>query len=81
MCVESEGGQVRGQGECGGEGTGAFMATVSSDQTLKRWNLPGVGVLGDVVGDGEDGCLQLEVFCSARAHEKVDRSGQTAADV
>lgn len=69
------------RGSAGEKGAGAFMATVSSDQTLKRWNLPGVGVLGDVVGDGEDGCLQLEVFCSARAHEKVDRSGQTAADV
>ena len=69
-------------GKAATNGAGAFLVSVASDRTFKRWNLPGSRVLlggRDENGDGnhdggEDGdgnCLQLDVFVSARAHEKV----------
>lgn len=59
-------------GKAARNGAGAFVVTVSSDRTLKRWNLPGCGVLDKGLKEVEtDGFLQLDVFCSTRAHEKV----------
>ena len=46
-------------------GAGSFVVTASKDRTLKRWNLPGSSVL-----DETKETIDLNTFCSARAHEK-----------
>lgn len=55
-------------GKAAKNGGGAFVATVSIDRTLKRWNLPGSSDLDNAVETGLE--RDLKAMCSARAHEK-----------
>ncbi len=57
-------------GKAAKNGGGSFVVTASKDKTLKRWNLPGSAVLGKVCTTDEED-LQLSVFSSTKAHEKV----------
>ena len=56
-------------GKAAKNGGGAFLITVSVDRTMKKWCLPGAGVLEDAALDGVDP-IEIPAFSSARAHEK-----------
>jgi U3 small nucleolar RNA-associated protein 13 len=56
-------------GKAAKNGAGSFAVTASKDKTLKRWNLPGSAVL-DHIASSDEPAVELEVFCSTRAHEK-----------
>lgn len=57
-------------GKAAKNGGGSFVVTASKDKTLKRWNLPGSSIL-DKIGDSDEPICELQVFASARAHDKV----------
>lgn len=56
-------------GKAAKNGAGSFAVTASKDKTLKRWNLPGSTVL-DHIASSDEQIVELEAFCSTRAHEK-----------
>jgi U3 small nucleolar RNA-associated protein 13 len=55
-------------GKAANNGGGAFVATVSIDRTLKRWNLPGAIDLDAAATEQRE--IDLKAFVSTRAHEK-----------
>lgn len=68
LALSQKKGKYEVGGACAMKGKGAFVISGSKDRTIKRWNLPGTGVLDG--NKNEDKLLELKAVLTKLSHEK-----------